>query len=271
MVEPVDATFGTQLRDWRLRRSFSQLGLAAEAEISQRHLSFLETGRAQPSRQMVLRLAGELKLPPRSVNALLAAAGFAPVHRQIDRSDGTVAGIYAGIERLVHAHAPFPALAIDRYWNLLFANASLLSLMEGVDPQLLSGTPNALVISLHPDGLGPSIANYREWRAHIMHRLHGELAAQPDAQLANLIERIDALPVPAGAAPWSHSAPRDEDAVALTLRLRLPAGEINLLTATTQLTTAHDVALSELRLETFLPADAAASAYFAALQRTIPS
>ncbi|OZA74229.1 MAG: transcriptional regulator, partial [Caulobacter sp. 39-67-4] len=161
-------TIGARLRDWRLKRRLSQLDLACEAEISTRHLSFLETGRAAPSRDMVLRLAEGLVVPLRERNALLLAAGFAPVFPERSLDDPGLEAAKIAVEALLEAHMPFPALVIDRRWTLLAHNASAALLMAGVDPGLLEGPVNLLRLSLHPDGVAPRIANLAELRGHIL-------------------------------------------------------------------------------------------------------
>jgi transcriptional regulator with XRE-family HTH domain len=244
-------TIGERLRDWRQKRRLSQLDLACEADISTRHLSFLETGRAAPSRDMVLRLAEGLDVPLRERNALLLAAGFAPLFPERSLDDPGLAAAKIAVEALLTAHMPFPALAIDRRWTMLASNASVNLLMAGVDPKLLEGPVNVLRVSLHPDGVAPRIANLAELRGHLLSRLRRELAENGDAGLADLIRELSAY-------PGGEAYPRGGEAmIAVPLRLKTPAGELSFLTTTMTFGGALDVTVSELTIETFLPADPA--------------
>lgn len=245
------ATVGERLRDWRQKRRLSQMDLALEAEISTRHLSFLETGRAAPSRDMVLRLAECLEVPLRERNALLLAAGFAPVFPERSYDDPGLAAARVAVEAVLHAHMPFPALAIDRRWIMLAHNAGIAPLLEGVSPKLLEGPVNVLRVSLHPDGIAPRIANLAEWRGHILSRLRRQLAESGDAELADLIKELSGY-------PGGEAHPRvGEGLIAAPLRLKSPSGELSFLSATMTFGSPLDVMVSELAIETFLPADAA--------------
>jgi transcriptional regulator with XRE-family HTH domain len=252
-------TIGERLRDWRQKRRLSQLDLACEAEISTRHLSFLETGRAAPSRDMVLRLAEGLDVPLRERNALLLAAGFAPVFPERSLDDPGLEAAKTAVEVFLKAHMPFPALAIDRRWTMLAHNASVNLLMAGVDPKLLEGPVNVLRVSLHPDGVAPRIANLAELRGHLLSRLRRELAENGDAGLADLIRELSAY-------PGGEAHPRGGEAmIAVPLRLNTPAGELSFLTTTMTFGGALDVTVSELTIETFLPADPATAAALRAM------
>ena len=242
-------TIGERLCFRRQKRRLSQLDLACEAEISTRHLSFLETGRAAPSRDMVLRLAEGLGVPLRERNALLLAAGFAPVFPERPLDDPGLEAAKIAVEALLEAHMPFPALAIDRRWTMLTHNASAGLLMDGVDPKLLEGPVNVLRLSLHPDGVARRIANLAELRGHILSRLRRELADNGDAGLADLIRELSAY-------PGGEAHPRGgEGMIAVPLRLNTPAGELSFLTTTMTFGGALDVTVSELTIETFLPAN----------------
>jgi len=244
------AAFGPALRQWRQRRRLSQLDLALEADISARHLSFLETGRARPSRDMVLRLGDCLSVPMRERNALLTLAGFAAVHgrRSLDAPD--MAAARAAIERLLKAHEPFPALAIDRGWTMVMANASVGPLLEGVAAHLLEGPVNVLRLSLHPEGLAPRIRNLPEWRAHVLERLRGQFAASADPAILALLDEL-----------WGYggkSGPRATvpgEAIVTPLILDGPAGPLSFISTTTVFGTPLDVTLSEIAIEAFFPAD----------------
>jgi transcriptional regulator with XRE-family HTH domain len=253
-------TIGALLRDWRSRRHLSQLALATEARISTRHLSYLETGRARPSRDMVLHLAEHLDVPLRERNVLLAAAGFAPVFPQRGLDDPALGPAMGAVRTLLAAHEPFPALAVDRHWSILAANRAVPPLLEGVAPALLAPPANALRISLHAEGLAPRIRNLAEWRDHVLARLARQVAATADPVLAALRDELAAYPAPA---PLS-GAPATPG-VAVPLRLAVGEAELSLISTTTVFGTPLDVTLAELALETFLPADAASAEMLRAL------
>lgn len=248
-------TFATSLRSWREKRGFSQLALASEAEISQRHLSFLETGRSAPSRDMVLLLAETLDLSLRARNDLLHTAGFAHCYHDRSADDEDVAATYQAVKDLIDAHAPYPALAMDRHWTIVHANAALLGLFRDVPAPMMAPPVNALRLSLHPDGLGKHIANYREWRHHILTRLEAQNKASPDAATSSLIDELKSYPVPSGSRPWTTGAPKAVNRVAIPLTLDIAGRKLSFTSATTVLGTAMDIGLSELTLETFLPAN----------------
>jgi transcriptional regulator with XRE-family HTH domain len=245
---------GDHLRHWRQQRRLSQLDLALEAEISTRHLSFIETGRAAPSRDMLLRLAERLEIPLRERNHLLLAAGFAPLYPERGLDEPAMAPARAAIEALLKAHAPFPALAIDRHWQILLTNDTVGPLLAGVAPHLLAGPVNALRLSLHPDGMAPRILNLAEWRHHLLERLRHQIAETGDAALGALLVELMAYPAPDAAPPASDGA------IAVPLRLRTDMGDLSFLSTTMVFGTPRDITLSELAIETFLPADAATAA-----------
>ena len=193
--------FGPLLRDWRHRRRLSQLDLALEADISPRHMSFVETGRSRPSRDVVLRLADSLSLTLRNRNSLLVAAGFAPANAERPLDDPDLAAARAIIQRILDAHMPFPALAIDRHWDLLANNGAVAALMAGASPVLLAPPVNVLRLSLHPDGLAPQIANLAQWKRHLIERLDQQVAVSGDAQLEALRDELAGYPAPASATP----------------------------------------------------------------------
>ncbi|QIK78100.1 helix-turn-helix domain-containing protein [Sphingomonas piscis] len=249
----MDCRLGEQLRSWRQRRRMSQLDLACEADISTKHLSFIETGRSAPSREMVARLAASLDLPPRERNALLIAAGFAPDVAERPFDHPSLAAARAAVERIIDGHLPFPALAVDRHWNLLHANAAVHTLIEGVAGALLVPQPNVLRLSLHPEGLAPRIANLAEWKAHLLARLGGQVRASGDPQLAALLEELKSYPAPASSGHHQLSE------VASPLILDSPAGPLSFLSTTTVFGTAVEVTLSEVTIESFFPADEATS------------
>jgi len=248
-------TVGGLLREWRTRRRMSQLDLAVGAEISQRHLSFLESGRAQPSREMVMHLAEHLAIPLRERNALLLAAGYAPTYRERPLSDPDLEAARAAVELVLAAHEPFPALAVDRHWSLVLANRAAQHFMTGIDASLLTPPINVLRIGLHPQGMGPRVANYREWRRHVLERLQRQVDVSGDPVLAELMQELKSYPEPEGSTdPVATPAP-DFAGVAVPMRLKTPAGVLSFLSTTTVFGTPVDITLSELAIETFLPAD----------------
>jgi transcriptional regulator with XRE-family HTH domain len=267
-LDPTDARLpiGDKLRAWRQRRRLSQLDLALEAEISQRHLSFVESGRAAPSREMVLRLAAALDVPLRERNALLLAAGYAPVYpeRPLDAPD--MAAARDAVERILRAHMPFPALAVDRHWNIVAANDAVAPLLAGVeDPALVAPPVNGMRLSLHPKGLAPRIANLPQWRAHLLERLRRQVDASGDRALAALLEEVRSFG--AGAADGPAGAEAAEDGIAVPMELDTPRGRLSFLSTTMVFGTPTEVTLSELAIEAFYPADAETAALLAAAAR----
>lgn len=250
------STFGSLLRDWRRRRRLSQLDLAAHAEISQRHLSFVESGRSAPSRQMVLHLADWLEVPLRERNAMLVAAGFAPEYSDRAFDDPDFALARDVVQRILDGHEPYPAMAVDRHWTLLSANTSLMRLLSGVNAALLEPPVNVLRLSLHPQGLGPRIGNFREWRALIIAQLERQVAASADATLADLISELRALPVPEGARAYQPCTRSSFAGIAVPLELLTDDGTLSFISTITVFGTPIDINLSELAIESFFPANA---------------
>ena len=259
-IQPV----GALLRQWRQHRRLSQLDLACEADISTRHLSFLETGRAQPSREMLLLLAEQLDIPLRERNRLLSAAGYAPLFTQRELSEPAMAAARTAIELLLKAHEPYPALTIDRHWNLLAANSALAPFLQGIAPELLVPPINVMRLSLHPQGLGARLANAAQWRAHLLHRLDQQFAATADGQLRALREEIAGYPVAAGAAVGD--APPNP--IAVPFRLHTSEGLLSFISTVTVFGTPVEVTLQELAIESFFPADEATRT---ALRRLCPA
>jgi len=257
-VQTQPQTFGEHLRTWRQRRRMSQLDLASEAGISTRHLSFVETGRASPSREMVLQLAEHLELPLRAQNVLLAAAGFAPRfgERKLDHPD--LAAVRAAIDMVLKGHEPNPALAIDIRWNLVAANAAAMRLMGAIAPALLAPPANVLRASLHPDGLAARIVNLGEWRQHVFARLERQIHASADAALEELLAELRSYPVAAAPSPVLREAP-----VVTPMKLRTDAGVLSLFGVTAVFGMPQDVTLEELAIESFFPADAESAAMLA--------
>jgi transcriptional regulator with XRE-family HTH domain len=248
------ASPGPLIREWRTRRRMSQLDLALEAEISQRHLSFVESGRAKPSREMVLLIAERLGLPLRETNRLLLAAGYAPgfVERGLD--EAAMAPALAAVEMVLKGHEPNPALAVDRHWNLVRANAALAPfLAEVADPALLSPPVNVLRLSLHPQGVAPRIVNFTEWRDHIVERLHRLNQAVADPEIVELERELCGYPVPKRTGP--PPSPQNYSPIAVPLQLRMGDAVLSFISTITVFGTPLDVTLSELAIESFFPAD----------------
>ena len=260
-VAATGGDLGNQLRAWRQRRRLSQLDLALDAEVSARHLSFVETGRSRPSREMVLRLASCLGLPLRERNKMLLAAGFAPAFEARPLDDPALELALQAVRHLIDAHAPFPALAVDRHWNLVMQNRVVPLLLAGVAPHLLEPPVNVLRLSLHPEGLAPRILNLAEWKGHLLDRLKGQIAASGDVELERLYEELGAYPAPAS------TAPRKSGAAALVVPLQLagPSGPLSFFSTTTLFGTPMEVTLSEIAIESFFPADAQTAAALRAL------
>ena len=265
-MQPSTRPVGELLRAWRNRRCLSQLDLALEAENSTRHLSFVETGRSLPSRDMVLHLAERLDVPLRERNVLLHAAGYAPVYPKRPLADPALESGRKAVELLLRAHEPYPALAVDRHWTLVAANDAVARLLGGADQALLRPPVNVLRLSLHPAGLAPRIANLVEWRSHLLARLRQQIDASADPVLIELMEELRAYPVSdRGLGAGEHD---DTAAMVVPLRLATDGGTLNLFSATTVFGTPVDVTLAEIALETFFPADAATAD---ALRRAAPA
>lgn len=277
---------GPLLREWRERRRLSQLGLAVEAGVSARHLSFVENGRARPSPEMVLHLAERLDVPLRERNQLLLSAGYAPVFGQRTLDDDEMEPVREAIGLVLGGHEPYPALVVDHHWTMVAANRGLATLTEGVAPELLAEPVNVLRVALHPDGLAPRIVNLAEWRTHLLERLDRQIAATSDRALVALRDELNGYQVPvSGNGDHAAGGPGDDahgddahgdgaEAPAVTAAaklasdivvcLRLQAGDAELAFFSTIATfgTAVDVTTSELAIESFFPADGATADHF---------
>ena len=245
------AEVGALLREWRRRRRLSQLDLALEAGVSARHISFVETGRARPSAQMLMQLAERLDVPLRERNHLLLAGGFAPVYGEHELDAPEMAPVREAVDAILRGHEPNPAIAVDRQWELIAGNAAVRILTEGAAPELLEPPVNVLRLALHPDGVAPRIANLSEWRAHLLERLGRQAVVTGDPALAALYDELAAYPGGAGPA----RSPRYGE-IAVPLRLCSEEGELSFISTVTAFGTATEVAMSELAIETFFPADA---------------
>ncbi|WP_127501480.1 helix-turn-helix domain-containing protein [Actinoplanes solisilvae] len=243
---------GQLLREWRNGRRLSQLELSVRAGVSARHLSFLETGRSQPTRDMILRLAGELGVPLRSRNELLLAGGFAPAYGESALDGPPLATVLSSLRDVLAGHAPYPAVLIDRHWTMVDANDAVARFTDKCAPSLLEPPVNVLRLSLHPDGMAPRIGNLPEWRTHVLHRLDQQATATADPVLRELRAELAAYP--------GGTAEIRPDGLVVPLRF----ADLAFFSITSVLGTPLDVTLSELAIESFLPADAATAA---ALQR----
>jgi transcriptional regulator with XRE-family HTH domain len=247
---------GDLLREWRQRRRMSQLDLASEAEISTRHLSFLETGRAQPSRDMVLHLAEQLEVPLRDRNVLLVAAGFAPVFVERPLQDPALQAARKAVDLVLAGHEPYPALAVDRHWTMVASNRAVSQLIAGADTGLLQPPVNVLRLSLHPKGLAPRIVNLPEWRAHLLHRLRRQVEISADPVLADLLRELASYPA-SQRGPASRTQASELASVVVPVQFASDQGTLSFFSTTTVFGTPLDITLSELALEAFFPADAA--------------
>ena len=243
------AHVGDHLRQWRQRRHLSQLDLAGDAEISARHLSFVETGRAAPSRDMVLKLAERLAVPLRERNVLLVAAGFAPAFPQRSLDDPALKSARQAIDLVLRAHEPNPALAYDRHWNLVSANRMVAPLLEGIPQRLLGQPLNILRLAFHPEALAARTVNLAEWCGHLLERLHRQCEATADPELIKLYHELKTYPIPA------RSAPLASDNVAIPFKMRFGNDVLSFISTTMIFGTPVDITLSELAIETFFPAD----------------
>ncbi|MBL1073751.1 helix-turn-helix transcriptional regulator [Nocardia sp. 2] len=243
-------TAGDLLRHWRVTRRLSQLELAGRAETSTRHLSFIETGRATPSRQMILHLSDELEIPLRERNRMLLAAGYAPVYTEPALDTPAMEPVRNAVRQILTGHEPHPALAVDAAWNMVDANAAIALFLEGVSPTLLSGQVNALRLSLHPDGLAPRILNLPEWRGHLFERLEHQIAATGAPDLKSLLEELRTYP--GGEQPPGLPTP---DQAVVPLRLHHEGRTLSFISVTTVFGTPMNVTVAELAIEAFFPAD----------------
>jgi transcriptional regulator with XRE-family HTH domain len=239
---------GDLIREWRQRRRLSQLDLAIAANVSSRHLSFVETGRSRPTSEMILHLAEHLEVPLRDRNALLLAGGFAPAYPERGLAEPELQAVRNALKRVLDGHEPYPAAVVNRWWELVDANAGIALLTGGVSPELLAPPVNVLRLSLHPDGMAPRIANLPQWRAHLLARLHRQAEATGDPRLVTLYAELEAYPGGQAAVP-------DRADVVVPLRYRTPRAELSFLSITAVIGTPMDVTVEELAIESFYPAD----------------
>ncbi|MHA6625253.1 MmyB family transcriptional regulator [Pseudonocardia sichuanensis] len=252
---------GALLRQWRQRRRLSQLDLALAAETSARHLSCVETGRARPSREMVLRLSTALDVPLRERNALLLAAGYAPAYRESSLDDEDMAAVRSAVEVMLTAHEPYPAVLVDRCWNVLGANRGMAVLMDGVPERLLAPRPNVFRLALHPDGLAARLVNLSEVRTLFLDRLQRQVNASGDPELRALLDEVARYPVPTSdGAAGNDREPRRASPIEVPLQIRTPQGVLSMFSTMATFGAPADVTLSELAIELFYPLDEFTSA-----------
>ncbi|GAB6920723.1 helix-turn-helix transcriptional regulator [Rhodococcus erythropolis] len=247
---------GSELKRWRERRRLTQLGLSAAAGVSTRHLSFIETGRSKPSRDMILHLSECLDVPLRQQNTLLLASGHAPEYSQKSLAEAPMSAVSEAIDRIIDAHDPYPAVVVDQQWEMVAGNQAVGILTAGAADFLLEPPVNVLRLSLHPEGMAPRIANLAQWRAHLLTRLAREVEVSADAQLSSLLDELRAYP---SGGDW-----HDDRANSLLVPLRVRVGdtELAMFSTTTVFGTPRDVTLAEIAIESFYPSDTQTADYF---------
>ncbi|MFD5814339.1 helix-turn-helix domain-containing protein [Streptomyces sp. NPDC127038] len=257
---------GPLLRAWREQRRMSQLELALRADSSARHISFVETGRSRPSEEMVLRLAEHLDVPVRERNALLLAAGYAPRYAETPLDDPSMDALREGVQRLIQGYEPYPALVVDATYDVLAANRGIAMLLDGVPDRLLVPPLNAMRLTLHPEGLAPRILNLRAWRGHLLAQMDRQIALRRSEPLRALYEEVAAYPF-----PDREPVPADDEPdapaphFALPLRIEHEGRVLSFISSVSTFNTPMDVTVSELAIETFLPADPATGKYLHSL------
>lgn len=244
---------GELLRDWRRRRRLSQFDLSLEAAVSSRHLSFVETGRSKPSRELVLHLAEQLDVPLRERNTLLLAAGYAPTYSETPLEADVMEPARQALSSILTGHAPYPAMVVDGRWDLVAANDPAIGLLsESVATHLMEPPINVLRACLHPDGAAPRIVNLFDYGAHILTRLHRQALLSGDSALSDLHDELASYP---GVEPAVSAAVEAAELLFSPLRLRSGEHELLLFSTLATFGTALDVTLSELAIESFFPGD----------------
>jgi len=242
---------GDLIREWRQRRRLSQLDLAIAANVSSRHLSFVETGRSRPTSEMILHLAEHLEVPLRDRNALLLAGGYAPAYPERTLAAPELQAVTSALRRVLAGHEPYPAAVVNRWWELVDANAGIGLFTGDVRPHLLEPPVNVLRLSLHPDGMAPRIANLPEWRAHLLARLRRQAEATGDPRLFSLYSELEAYPGGRG----DEAQPPQLTDVVVPLRYQAGTRQLSFLSITAVIGTPMDVTVEELAIESFYPAD----------------
>jgi transcriptional regulator with XRE-family HTH domain len=259
------AMVGQELRRWREHRRVSQLDLSLQAGISARHLSFVETGRSRPSSGLILRLSEELEVPLRERNTLLLAGGYAPAYPERGLDAPPLSAVTEAMRQVLDGHMPNPALAVDRRWELVDANDAVTPLLAGAAPHLLEPPVNVLRVSLHPDGLAPSIVNLPEWREHILTRLRRQAARTGDPFLTGLHDELRGYPGGLAGPPAPGPDGGGPEAIVVPLRVRQGGTELSFVSTTTVFGHPLDVTVDELAIESFYPADKHTAAAMRAL------
>ncbi|WP_217176692.1 helix-turn-helix domain-containing protein [Streptomyces sp. AC495_CC817] len=265
---PAAQGVGPLLRAWRERRRVSQLELALRADSSARHISFVETGRSRPSKEMVLRLAEHLEVPVRERNALLLAAGYAPHYPETPLDDPSMGALREGMERLIQGYEPYPALVMNATYDVVAANRGIAMLLDGIPESLLVPPLNAMRLTLHPEGMAPRIRNLRAWRGHLLEQMERQAALHRSEPLRALYEEVAAYPLPpgtpedetagdAGAGPGAEASAY----FALPMRIEHEGRVLSFISSVSTFNTPLDVTVAELAIETFLPADPATVKY----------
>jgi len=239
---------GHLLREWRQRRRLSQLDLAIAANVSSRHLSFVETGRSRPTSEMILHLAEHLDVPLRDRNTMLLAGGYAPAYPERGLAEPELTAVRQALKRVLAGHEPYPAVVVNRWWELVDANAAIEIFTKTAAPELLQPPVNVLRLSLHPDGMAPRIVNLPQWRAHLLARLHRQAQATGDPRLAGLHDELAAYPGGEAGRPPATD-------VVVPLRYRAGNTELSFLSISAVVGTPMDITVSELAIESFYPAD----------------
>lgn len=248
-----DRAVGQLIRGWRERRCLSQLALATDANVSTRHLSFVENGRSRPTLELIDRLAETLDVPLRERNELLLAAGFAPRYPHYALDAPQMVSVAGAFRTILDAHLPHPALVLDRWWDIVDRNAATDLLLHGCSADLLEPPVNAIRLTLHPEGLAPRISNLGQWRAHLIHQVHARVERTADPRLWELLAEVRDYPGGAGGA----ISPAD---VVIPLRIQISGQELSFFSVATAAQSAHDVTIDELQIEAFYPADATTTA-----------
>jgi transcriptional regulator with XRE-family HTH domain len=254
-------SFGTILKQWRDRRNISQLELALSSQVSQRHISFLESGRAKPSQEMVLQLAMVLEIPLRHQNLMLSSAGFAPIHAETDLSAPEMAPVFKAINFMLHQQEPYPAIVIDRYWNLLLTNQGSARLLNNfIDPNKLQtlfcvdGKINLMRVVFDPQGLRPFIANWEEVAGHLLQRTHREANSSIESEQSALLFN-ELMSYPDASELWNTSSHSVQHTLLLTMHLKNDDLNWQFFSTIATLGTPYDITLQEIRIECFFPAD----------------
>ncbi|MAT06255.1 MAG: transcriptional regulator [Acidimicrobiaceae bacterium] len=254
---------GGLVKQWRHQRSRSQLDLALSVGVSPRHLSFVETGKSRPSPELIEAIGIHLDIPLRDRNSMLLAAGFAPRYRQTSLDDPAMADVVASLRRLLDTHEPYPALVLDRHWNVVLANQGASAMLHGLPDELRTPRPNVFRVSLHPDGLAAITANFDEWATYLLRQLDRTIAITGDAELLALRDEVHAYPNVAAlrsALDWTRPAATEQ--ILIPCELTVGDARLSMFTTLTSFGTPRDITLDELAIEHFFPADTATTEYF---------